>query len=267
MEMTINGKSEIGAWPTGRGIGVLGAVLCGVLAMAGWGLQARADLYQSGHGDVHVGYDPLPVGEWELGFHLEGAVVDGVSDVEGEFEAEDLAVLVPASTQSARPGGSEWHPIGAAAGETFWFLPQSGTLADAWGAPFLGIGAGEIGAGEFVGEQVSLTLVGVTGPGHFSMWQDGLAPTFYMSTADGVDAGDVFTVAAGSHDHVNYGFTAPGTYQVTLQASGVHVVDGAVAGNPTAFTFHVIPEPGSLGLAVAGIGLLAFTRKARRRQH
>lgn len=263
--MTIKRDSRLGARPTGRGIGVLGAVLVGVLAGAGWGLHARADLYQADHGDIDIGYDALPVGEWELGFHLEGAVVDGVPDVEGEFEAGDLVVLVPASTQSVRPGGSAWDPIGAPAGEAFWFLAQSGTLADALGAPFLGIGAEEIGAGEFVGDQVSLTLVGVTGPGHFSMWQDGLAPTFLMSTADGVDAGDVFTIATGSHGHVNYGFTAPGAYQVILQASGVHVADGAVASNPTAFAVHVIPEPGSLGLAVAGIGLLALTRKRPRR--
>lgn len=250
---------------SGRMMGVSGALALGFVVAVGCALDARAGLYESGHGDVDIAYDALPTGEWELGFHLEGAVVDGVSGAEGEFGAADLVVLVPASTSTTRPGGSAWDPLGVAAGEEFWFLPQSGTLADSLGAPFLGIATEEIGAGEFVGDQVSLSLIGVSGPGDFSVWQDGLSPTFYMSTADGVDAGDALSLATGTHAHFNYGFSAPGLYEVTFQASGNHAVDGLVTSNPTVFSFQVIPEPGTLSLAAAGITMLLAVRRWRNR--
>jgi surface-anchored protein len=146
-----------------------------------------------------------------------------------------------------------------------WSLPKSNSGpggAAALNAPFLGIGSEELDPGDWTGD-LSLTLTGMSGPGVFSLWQDGFSPTFFMSTFDGVSGADTISFTAGGHDHFNYGFTQPGLYEVTFEVAGTHSVDGFKTGSAT-YSFHVVggyvPEPGSFGLLALGALVLRRLR-------
>lgn len=243
-------------------------VLAAALSAAAADFSKASPVWSSGHGDLGIEYlEPPEVvsPELEPHWHLEGGVVDGVPRLDEEFEAGDLDVRVPRSTyldvlsKGGRPAGSAWDPMGVAAGESYWVLPQSGTLADSLGVPFLGIGTEDLAPGDW-GTPITLTLTGFSGPGTFSMWQDGITPNFFMTTLDGVSGADAYAQAAGAHGHVNWGFSLDGTYQLTLQASGTHSAAGAMTGEQT-FAFVVVPEPNSLGLLVLGVLGFRFLRR------
>ncbi len=221
---------------------------------------ANAGLWTAEHGDVGLAYEG---GDWDLHYHLEEeAVVDG-SPVGGgsegmEFEPDDITVFVP-DPSGARPAGAQWDPIGVGAGGAYWFIPEVEDIAK----PYVGIGAEEIEAGDFVGDTFSLTLTGFSGPGDFSLWDTDTFgdPTFYMSTADGVSAGDVLNLNAGDHAHYGWGFTATGLYELEFTAAGNHSIDGQVSGTAT-YKFLVAPEPASL--ALLGIGGISVLRRRKR---
>ena len=227
-----------------------------------------ANLFTAEHGDVWgIGYED---GELEPHVHIEGGVVNGVFVDEEEYHADEIITVVPQSTfdyissNGGRPGGSEWDAIGVAAGEGFYFLPQASAGvggADALGTPFVGIGTEELEVGDWA-SAISIQLLSVSGPGEFSIWQDGLSANFFMSTADGIDGNDVFTQAAGGHGHVNWGFTQVGNYDITVRVSGDHAIDGLKSSDAT-FTFSVIPEPSTSLFALFGTGLLILRRRKK----
>lgn len=237
------------------------SMTCALVAMS-TGVTYASGLYTVDHGDVGVNYES---GAWDLHWHLgPNAIVDGSpvgNAPEGEeFEPGDITAFV-ADPSLNRPAGAQWDPIGVGTGEGFWLLPQSEDPAK----PFLGIAAEELETGIFANDQVTLALTGLTGPGDFSLWQtDGFGtPTFFMSSSDGgIDAADSVLLNAGAHAHYNWGFTAPGLYEVTFTASGDLVGGGPTSGTGT-YSFLVAPEPGSLALlGIGAIGLLRRTRRA-----
>jgi surface-anchored protein len=232
--------------------------------------QADIATFTSGHGDLGLGEGST----LELHLHVHG-------DGEGEEYAPDAVIIrVPASTydfvsgNGGRPSGSDWDGIGVAAGESYWFLPQSNSGAGgaaALSAPFLGIGAEEITLDVFDGNAFTLTLTGASMPdgGNFSLWTDGFTPTFYMSTADGISAADAFVLDLDSadHAHANWGFTVAGTYELTFTVTAA--IDGIEQSDTATYTFQVVPEPSAYaGLAGAGALALVLLRRrlARSRQ-
>lgn len=234
------------------------------------GSASAAGLYTEGHGDLGFG-DHSTI---EPHMHLHGgATVDGsplASDT--EYEPDELIVYVPDSTRQwvadngGRPAGTAWDPIGVLAGEEYWFLPASNSLAGTLGAPFLGLGTEHMDTGVFDNDELSMTLTAMTGPagGHFSLWYDGFGPTFEMSTADGISAADtVANFPIPAHDHRNWGFTKPGTYELTFEISGTQ--GGTPVAEPGTFTFQVVPEPGSLTILLAGLVSLVALGRGRRR--
>ncbi len=230
-----------------------------------------ANVFSSGHGDVFaVGYMG---GQLEPHVHIENGIVNGVNVPNGEYPPNQITTLVPQSTfdyiqsQGGRPAGATWDPIGVAAGAPFYFLPQADSGpggASALGAPFAGVGTEELPAASWT-TPISIQLISVAGPGHFSFWQSsGPTTTFHMSSADGINGSDVYTQAAGAHDHASWGFTAPGIYSITVQVSGTHATDGPKTANAT-YQFAVgIPEPSTGILAMLAGGLL-LARRSRRR--
>ncbi len=243
------------------------SLICGATCLCCKGKAKGASLYTSEHGDVFaVAYEN---GSIEPHIHIEGGIVDGVLIADAEYAPADITTVVPQSTFSyiqsvgGRPAAAAWAAIGVGSGEGFYYIPQSDSGAGgaaALNAPFAGIGTEDLTASEWSGN-ISFSLLSVSGPGHFSLWQDGFAgPTFYMSTANGISAADVFQLNAGGHDHSNFGFSAPGFYEIELEVSGTHATDGFKSTNAT-FTFQVVPEPSGAALGLLGAAVLVFRRR------
>ncbi|MEM0966977.1 MAG: choice-of-anchor M domain-containing protein [Verrucomicrobiota bacterium] len=227
-------------------------------------LQAQ-QIWTAGHGDIGLEYDPIE-GElephWHLGEDNETVVIDGISQNFGsegtEFEADEL--IAEGDRSETRNPTSDWDFLGVNSGETFWVFPQTEDPS----VPYIGIGTEELDPSDWDGN-LTLTLIGFSGPGAFSLYSvDGIGvPTALMATSDGIDSGDVLSIAADSHEHFNWGFSALGDYELTFQAEGTLSGGGTVTGSET-FGFTVVPEPSSFGFILAAAGLLcAFSRRRR----
>jgi surface-anchored protein len=216
-----------------------------------------------GHVDIiGVGYVEESPGVFVLEphSHVEFGTVDGVAVTDVEYEASELTFLVPGSTLTPREAGSQWDPIGVAAGVGHFVLPQSATQADALGSIFAGIGTEELLPADW-STAITITLTGMTGPGEFALAQVLLGtPTFFMSTADGISPADSYSQGADDHQHFNWYFTEPGDYTLSFDFTGTHAVDGPVDASAT-YNFSVVPEPSTALLGA--LGALALLRRRR----
>ena len=165
--------------------------------------------------------------------------------------------VAPLSSYITRPAGEAFDFLGLETGEKLAVLPQN----EEEGLLFLGAGADEIepgSVGSFFeddprinaeGEYIRIELVGVDGPegGNFFLYQtDGFgAPTVFLNTADGIQAdgtpSDTLFLLPGGHDHYNWAFTKPGTYEITVQANAIAGTDDMtpISSEEETFTFFV----------------------------
>lgn len=224
------------------------------LLTTGLASQAQTPLY-TGHTDVGIDYDGA-LNAWNLHVHYEE------TDTEYSPPADAL-LMVKYDSLTTIPADSLWSFLGTAGGNS-WILPktQNPNLL------FLGIGAEEIAGGTFVNDEFTLSLKGVSGPGNFSVFDlDSFGdPAVLMNSGDGISSADAVVFPSGTHSHVNWAFSAPGDYTVTLEATANSALNGATASGNVNYLFHVeaVPEP-TTG-ALAGVGALAFwwIRRSRR---
>jgi surface-anchored protein len=211
---------------------------------------SAASFITGGHVDAPAfGYTTLD--GFEPHIHNEGGpdgvIIDGVRETnETEYESDELTIYVrPSSTITVGP-------------TTYYWMPETETAASANDVAFLGFGLEELDIGDWVGGTVTLTLLGITGPGEFRMWQDdGFGGANDFIDTDGGPMS--FTLAAGSHTHFNWGFTELGDYELEWGISGTHQTDGPQSGS--ASFLYAVPEPSAALLA--GFGLLACLRRRR----
>ncbi len=191
-------------------------------------LLVRATRLLSGHTDVGVA---LEDGAWNLHVHAE--------DTDTEYAPAEALLMVPPLAQTVVPTNVAYAFLGAPGSRT-WLLPQTQNPQ----LLFLGFGAEELETGVFAGDSVTMKLKSVEGPGAFSVFSiDGFGQqVVHMNSADGIDAADVKSLAAGSHEHVNWAFSAPGYYRVNFEASGI-LSDGSLptASGDVTYFFEVIP--------------------------
>ncbi|MCI0538030.1 MAG: choice-of-anchor M domain-containing protein, partial [Verrucomicrobiales bacterium] len=169
-------------------------------------LLKPAKLLTRGHTDVGAVYEN---GEWELEVHAES--------LDEEFEPGAALLRLPALAQTTVPTNSTFAFLGSA-GSPVWVLSQVENPK----LLFLGLATEEIERGLFVNDEIKFTLKNVEGPGHFFLYSvDGFGnASVHWNSRDGFAAADAKTIVAGGHQDFNWAFTAPGYYQITIEASG-----------------------------------------------
>ena len=202
-----------------------------------------------GHADVGIGYES---GAFNLHVH------DEENDM--EYSPADALLIVGSAALQFSPGGN--LSFLGPAGTPVWVLPKTENLE----LLFLGLGAEELVPGEWNGN-IEFSLKGVSGPGSFTLWNTTAfgTPVLYMNSADGMGPDDRTSVIPGSHSHLNWGFSAPGIYSVSFEASGIHGTDGLQSSGPVAYQFEVVPEPSELAMVALGVGAMVLLLGNRKR--
>lgn len=175
-----------------------------------------------------------------LGPSLASPVVLVADDEEAgvRHPADAVAFVVP---ESARLEVPEGFPELGPAGSPLWAL-QQGSVD---GQPLVGLSSEELPP-ELFQPTVRFHLRQASGPGHFLGWQatDLGVVRVAFNTRDGITDDDTLVSLLDSHEHLNWGFTAPGLYELTLQVELVGVGGLLpVLSEPTRFLFAVEPLP------------------------
>lgn len=200
-----------------------------------------ADLSE-GDVDIGIAYED---DAWDLHVH------DHDNDI--EYEPDEAVLQVVPEAETTVPINPNYSFLGSP-GDPVWVLPQveeEGLLA-------LGFGLEELEAGVFLTDHVTLNLVGLSGPGQMAVYTTdpfGEPEDIYFNSGDGIGPSDFVALEAGSHSHANWAFSAPGTYEVTFEASGT-LVEGNTftSSGPVTYTVQVLSDSvgGIVSLPVAG---------------
>lgn len=222
--------------------------------------QSRADVagrLVMGQGHLDIDFDYTAEAGWVLRHRHEDKGIrsfgEGLIFVrDGAFPGEGSRIT--------RPEGAQWEFLGVAAGEPFWFLPATEREEIVWPgmaaehtdlsllAPWE---AGDPRRSAQPTRWIAVNLVNVRftgeGAGHLAMWVTdiGGAPLIFWSTAAPHPAGNRYLMAAGSHNHMAWGFSAPGVYEVDVQASTV-LADGSLSESAVetlVFVVGATPDP------------------------
>lgn len=208
----------------------------GISCLAGVILPAGAVDLILGHFEYQLDYElpgsgPVDAG-WQssISYDLDGSFADD----EGVFRLDLGGLRLLAAPSTRIDLSTPFPPFGLEGGDPLWLLSQNnvpGELFLGWRAIYdRGIFQINVG-GNYTPSplgSIGTTLLSVTGTGpqrggEFGMWTSsgfgGLE--FHYNTTDGVDAADALSpVPSGSHSHYNWGFTRPGTYEVTFRNEG-----------------------------------------------
>ncbi|MCS6896716.1 MAG: choice-of-anchor M domain-containing protein, partial [Nitrospira sp.] len=176
------------------------------VTIAAAGFQPFTAVLAQDHADIGIGFHDA---EWEAHIHDE--------EHEAEYEPNGAIFFVSPLALTARPGGTAFDFIGVGPGELFYRLPQNPNPD----LVFIGLATEEIAPGTFQGGLITLALRAVNGPGHLSVWEaTDSGPNVLWATSDGIGPSDALQLSEGVHAHFNWGFTAPGRYEVTFEAHG-----------------------------------------------
>ncbi len=248
-------------------------------------------IWSSGHGDIGIGFEG---NQLEPHFHFHGeedehddddhgdddhdddhgdddhdddhdhehgeeehAVIDGAEPTREEYGIDELTIQV---LGPAQPGAG----IADSGAALVYLLAEDEGLADELGSPWTGWSVEEIGEGIFVNDLVTLSLVSVSGPGVFSLWNTDAfgGDSVLISSALGSEAPNQLDLALEpGHYHFNLGFSEQGSYDVTLRAEGLFLDVKGMASEEFTVRFDVVPEPSSFFLLA--LGAVATLRRRR----
>jgi len=200
--------------------------------------------------EVHYDSTPSPV-EFTLHIHDHAT--------ENHFEPGDVILQVNESSYFASPSG-----LVGVLGASSYILPASQEAGMLYG----GISAdGPLGVFQNNRFRIQMVSAGSGNPGNFALYRfsgGGTLQVGLQSLGGSVSVNEV-TVPIGGHEHWNWGFSAPGIYTFEFKGLGTKSVDLSILETaPEIFTFHVIPEPSSGALVLAGTAVVLAVRRMRR---
>jgi surface-anchored protein len=211
-----------------RSVLVAGALVAAALTVGVVPAQASHRVVLSeGHVDVlDIAFED---GQLDVVVHDE-TVEPGV-----ERDPDTVLFQVKPEAETTVPDGAQFAFLGDV-GDPVWILPQDNVE----GLLFAGLSTEELEPGVVKNDTVNIRLVNVCGPADVSMFTiDALDQVVRLAdSGDGLP--DVTTLAAGLHEHLNWGFEAEGNYQLTFVvtarlASNNHFVSSG----PVNIRFHV----------------------------
>lgn len=118
-------------------------------------------------------------------------------------------------------------------GSPVWILPQVQNANLLW----LGWDSNALNTGVFTGNQVTLKLHSVTGPGSVCVYSWGVGVTTLLNSGNGLP--DTVAIPVDQHRHVNWAFTAAGTYTAVFEVYGTLTLGGNRTTGLLPYTFTV----------------------------
>ncbi|MFI0446494.1 anchored repeat ABC transporter, substrate-binding protein [Actinomadura sp. 6N118] len=105
------------------------------------------------------------------------------------------------------------------------------------------------GRGATRSSDVELAATDLDGPGELAVYlTEALGqPKVYFNSADGLDGKDVVALPPAAHTHVNWAFSKPGVYRLTLEAKLRNANTAPVPMGKGTFTFAVGVDPRTIG--------------------
>ncbi|MEU4448705.1 anchored repeat ABC transporter, substrate-binding protein [Actinosynnema sp. NPDC050801] len=233
--LTVTACTSTGEPGGGEGLSVVATteILADLVRNVG-GQRVRVDSLVPPGGDPHS-YEPTPADAKKV------AAADVTFTNHLLLEEQRLIKAIDANAREGTPNVSL-----AEASETYGanVIP----LVENIGLDVLWFGLRVRGDGEQRGatrtSEVRLTATAVEGPGRLVAYlTESLGkPVVYFDSGDGLSEVDSTTLPPGAHTHLNWAFTAPGSYRLTMRASLLNGADEVPLGEST-FTFAVGIDP------------------------
>jgi anchored repeat ABC transporter substrate-binding protein len=244
--LTVTACTSAGGTSDGDGLSVVATteILADLVRNVG-GERVRVDSLVPPGGDPHS-YEPTPADAKKV------AAADVTFTNHLLLEEQRLIKAIDANAREGTPNVSL-----AEASETYGahVIP----LVENVGLDVLWFGLRVRGAGKQRGatrtSEVRLTATAVDGPGRLVAYlTESLGkPVVYFDSGDGLSDVDSTTLPPAAHTHLNWAFTAPGTYRLTMRASLFNGGDEVPLGEST-FTFAVGVDPTGIAGTVLGEG-------------
>ena len=202
------------------------ALLGGSVLVASPAQAADAVVLSKGHADaVDVHYEN---GALRLRVHDDTVVPSVIRD------PADVTFQVLPQAQTAVPDLPTFAFLGAA-GTPVWMLPQVQDPELLWP----GWNTTTLGSGVFSGDRVTISLVGVDGPGDVTLFDTNSlgVPNIRFRSADGLP--DALNVPVHTHAHASWAFSRTGRYTLRFQADATLVDGRQVSTGPVDYRFVV----------------------------
>ncbi|MDQ7810929.1 choice-of-anchor M domain-containing protein [Amycolatopsis sp. A133] len=165
---------------------------------------------------------------------LELHVHDESVEPSVEYDPREVVLKALPGARTTVPADASYRFLGPA-GAPVSILPQTQDPDLLWP----GFSTEELATGVFAGDSLEVALKSVRGPGTASVFTTGPfgAATVLLDSSDGLP--DALTLPAGLHEHVGWGFTKPGVYQLTFQVSAKLTTGAKVSSAPAVLTFCI----------------------------
>ncbi|WP_157411238.1 choice-of-anchor M domain-containing protein [Actinoplanes rectilineatus] len=211
---------------------VMAAVLVGAALVGTPARAAEAVVLSQGHTDaVDVHY---------ANGRLALKIKDDTVSPAVERDPADVTFQVLPAARTEVPDLDAFRFLGAA-GTPIWMLPQVQDPALLWP----GWNTTTLDSGVFKNDKVTISLVGVDGPGAVTLFDTSSlgVPAVRFASADGLP--DSLDVAVHTHAHASWVFGATGRYTLKFQADAVLANGTVLSTGPVNYRFLVGEDDGS----------------------